>query len=152
MAKISLGVGPQHPQVVVLVGATGDLSRRKLLPGLFHLISSGFIPGCRIIGVSLDNLDAEAFRQFAREALTEFSARKVSEAGWSEFLQGLDYVPLTAGADALKAAVLKAEQAFNGECSRMHYLSVPPNAALSAVRLLGDSSESDIHRSVISNR
>ncbi|MDY6946736.1 MAG: hypothetical protein SXG53_13520, partial [Pseudomonadota bacterium] len=47
MTKIPPGVGPRFPQVVVLVGATGDLARRKLLPGLFHLTSVGFIPGCR---------------------------------------------------------------------------------------------------------
>ena len=54
MAKIPAGVGPKFPQVVVPVGAAGDLSRRKLLPGLFHLCSSGFIPGYRIVGVSLE--------------------------------------------------------------------------------------------------
>src|SRR4249920_3817079 len=85
-------VGPRYPQVVVLVGATGDLARRKLLPGLFHLCSSGFIPGCRIIGVSLDELDAGGFRAAARSA---------------------------------------------PECRRLHYLSVPPSAALSVVRMLG---------------
>ena len=63
LKKICPGVGPRYPQVVVLVGATGDLSRRKLLPGLFHLSSAGFIPGCRIIGVSLDDLDADGFRR-----------------------------------------------------------------------------------------
>ena len=68
MTKIPPGVGPQHPQVVVLVGATGDLARRKLLPGLFHLASAGFIPGCRIVGVSLDDMDAAGFRKFARAA------------------------------------------------------------------------------------
>ena len=62
LAKAAPGVGPKFPQVVVLVGATGDLSRRKLLPGLFHLCSAGFIPGCRIIGVSLDDIDADGFR------------------------------------------------------------------------------------------
>ncbi len=139
MAKIPPGVGPQNPQVVVLVGATGDLARRKLLPGLFHLTSAGFIPGWKLIGVSLDNLDTDGFRQFAREALTEFSARKVSEAAWAEFSANLEYVPLTAGPEILKAAVLKAEQPFNGESQRLHYLSVPPNAALSAVRLLGEA-------------
>jgi glucose-6-phosphate 1-dehydrogenase len=51
LPKNAAKVGPRYPQVLVLVGATGDLSRRKLLPGLFHLVSSGFIPGCRIIGV-----------------------------------------------------------------------------------------------------
>src|ERR1700678_827492 len=139
MAKILSGVGPQFPQVVVLVGATGDLARRKLLPGMFHLSSSGFIPGCRIIGLSLDDLDTDGFRKFARDALTEFSTRKVVDADWSEFAANLQYVPMAAGAEVLKAAVIEAERSFNGECRRLHYLSVPPNAALSAVRLLGDA-------------
>src|SRR6202166_240782 len=139
VAKIPPGVGPQFPQVVVLVGATGDLARRKLLPGMFHLASTGFIPGCRIIGVSLDDLSADDFRNFARDALAEFSTRKVDEADWAHFADGLQYVPMGAGAGALKKAVLEAEGAFNGESRRLHYLSVPPNAALSAVRLLGDA-------------
>ncbi len=137
MAKIPPGVGPRSPQVVVLVGATGDLARRKLLPGLFHLSNAGFIPGCRIIGVSLDALDADGFRLFARAALDEFSARKVSEADWTAFAACLDYVPLAAGPEVLRAAVAQAEQAFSGETRRLHYLSVPPSAALSAVRMLG---------------
>src|SRR5580700_7584388 len=109
VAKIPPGVGPQFPQVVVLVGATGDLARRKLLPGMFHLTSSGFIPGCRIIGVSLDNLGTDDFRKIAREALAEFSTRKVVESDWAEFAKNLQYVPMAAGPDALKAAVLEAE-------------------------------------------
>jgi glucose-6-phosphate 1-dehydrogenase len=139
MTKIPPGVGPQHPQVVVLFGATGDLAKRKLLPGLFHLSSSGFIPGCRIIGVSLDDLDTGAFRKLAREALTEFATREVRPADWDLFASNLQYVPLTAGAVAIKAAVLEAERAFNLDSRRLHYLSVPPNAALSAVRLLGEA-------------
>ena len=74
MAKIPPGVGPKYPHVVVLFGATGDLSRRKLLSGLFHLSSSGFIPGCRIIGVSLEEFTPDAFREFGREALKEIKA------------------------------------------------------------------------------
>jgi glucose-6-phosphate 1-dehydrogenase len=139
VAKISFGVGPQFPQVVVLVGATGDLARRKLLPGMFHLVSAGFIPGCRIIGMSLDEMDTDSFRVFAREALKEFSTREVTDADWAAFSKDLQYVPMSAGAEALKKAVLDAELSFNGESRRLHYLSVPPNAALSAVRLLGDA-------------
>ena len=139
MAKVPAGVGPRFPQVVVLVGATGDLARRKLLPGLFHLACAGFIPGSRIIGVSLDPLDADGFRAFAREALGEFSTRKIVEDDWNKFAQCLDYVPLAAGAEALRIAVEKAEKAIDGESRRLHYLSVPPNAALSAVRMLGEA-------------
>ena len=149
MAKIPAGVGPRYPQVVVLFGATGDLAKRKLLPGLFHLASAGFIPGCRIIGVSLDDLDADGFRAAARKALDEFSARKVTDADWHTFAANLDYVPLSAGAEVLKAAVEKAELAFNGECRRLHYLSVPPSAALSAVRMLGDAKLVDRSRIIM---
>jgi glucose-6-phosphate 1-dehydrogenase len=140
VAKIPSGVGPKYPHVVVLFGATGDLARRKLLPGLFHLSNSGFIPGCRIIGVSLDQMTPEAFRQFAREALDEFSSRKVEDQAWAAFAGNLDYLPLARGTEALRAAVARAEQTFAGaESRRLHYLSVPPNAALSAVRMLGEA-------------
>jgi glucose-6-phosphate 1-dehydrogenase len=125
--------------VVVLFGATGDLARRKLLPGLFHLTSAGFIPGCRIIGVSLDAFDADGFRAAARSALDEFASRKVPDADWEAFSAILDYVPLAAGAQMLRAAVDRAELALGAECRRLHYLSVPPSAALSAVRLLGEA-------------
>jgi glucose-6-phosphate 1-dehydrogenase len=139
MARVAPGVGPRHPQLIVLVGATGDLARRKLLPGLFHLLTAGFIPDCRIIGVSLDELDADGFRQFTRTALDEFSTRKVSHADWECFAAALDYVPLKAGAAAVTAAVDNAERSFNSESQRLHYLSVPPAAALSAVRMLGEA-------------
>jgi len=139
VAKVLAGVGPRFPQVVVLVGATGDLARRKLIPGLLHLSSAGFIPSCRIIGVSLDDFDAEGFRKFARAALDEFSARKVSDDDWNAFANSLDYVAMSAGPAALAAAVTRAEQAIGAESRRLHYLSVPPNAALSAVRMLGEA-------------
>ena len=138
MAKNSKRVGPRYPQVVILVGATGDLSRRKLLPGLFHLCSAGFIPGCRIIGLSLDDINADDFRKIAREAIDR-SDRKVTEATWCAFADSLDYVPLAAGAAPLKAAVEAAEKTFAGESRRVHYLSVPPSAALPAVRLLAEA-------------
>jgi glucose-6-phosphate 1-dehydrogenase len=139
VARVPAGVGPKYPQVLVLVGATGDLAKRKLLPGLFHLATSGFIPGTRIIGVSLDDLDADSFRKLAREALVEFSSRPVNDDDWRTFAAGLDYVSLSAGAQALRAAVDNAERSFAGESRRLHYLSVPPSAALPAVRMLGEA-------------
>jgi glucose-6-phosphate 1-dehydrogenase len=139
VAKVPAGVGPRFPQVVVLVGATGDLARRKLIPGLLHLTQAGFIPGGRIIGVSLDDFDADGFRRFARTAVDEFSTRKVSDEQWATFAGALDYVSLKSGAPALAAAVERAEKAIGSESRRLHYLSVPPAAALSAVHLLGDA-------------
>jgi glucose-6-phosphate 1-dehydrogenase len=149
LAKVPHGVGPKHSQVVVLVGATGDLSRRRLLPGLFHLSNAGFIPGCQIIGVSLDNIDSDGFRKFACEALDQFSSRKVKDAEWAAFAATLDYVPMAGGATVLRAAVERAERKFGGESQRVHYLSVPPNAALSAVHLLAEADLIDRSRIIL---
>ena len=132
-------VGPRYPQVVVLFGATGDLARRKLLPGLCHLATSGFIPNTRVVGVSLDEMDAAAFRKLAHGALDEFAARRADAAHWKTFVETLDYVSLKAGPAALKAAVERAEKEIGGESRRLHYLSVPPNAALSAVHRLEEA-------------
>ena len=139
VARNTAGVGPRTPQVVVLFGATGDLSRRKLIPGLFHLAASGFIPGCRIIGVSLDSLDSEGFRALAAQAVAEFGARKFTDEEWRTFAAGLEYVPLGAGPTALHSAVERAEKSLGAESRRLHYLSVPPAAALAAVKMLGDA-------------
>jgi glucose-6-phosphate 1-dehydrogenase len=139
VAKHSSRVGPKYPQVVVLVGATGDLSKRKLLPGLFHLVTAGFIPGCRIVGVSLDDIGADGFRKIAREAIDQFSTHKWTETDWAAFAETLDYVPIAAGAAPLKAAVERAEQSLGSESRRVHYLSVPPNAALPAIKLLAEA-------------
>lgn len=149
VAKIPAGVGPRFPQVVVLVGATGDLSRRKLIPGLLHLARAGFIPGCRIIGVSLDAMDASGFRQFAHDSVNEFSRVKAMGNDWHGFAETLDYVPLGAGPAALADAVHRAEAAIGGESRRLHYLSVPPSAALSAVRMLGEAGLVDNSRIIM---
>ncbi len=75
----------------------------------------------------------------ARASIEEFSTDRAAPEVWDAFAQGIDYVPLGAGAKALAAAVERAERTFEGECQRLHYLSVPPNAALSSVRLLREA-------------
>ena len=103
----------------------------------------------QIIGVSLDNIDPDDFREVAREALNQFSGRKVKEADWATFAETLDYVPMASGAPALKAAIEKAEQKLGTESCRVHYLSVPPSAALSAVRLLAEADLVDRSRIIM---
>ncbi len=134
-------VGPRYPHLVVLVGATGDLARRKLLPGLFHLASAGFIPGCRIIGVSLDDLDAEGFRKVAARLSTKSRGHEVKAADWAAFATTLDYVSLTAGVGGAEGGGRESREKSFAERSRRLHLSwsVPPSAALPAVRLLGEA-------------
>jgi glucose-6-phosphate 1-dehydrogenase len=149
VSKIPAGVGPKFPQVLTLFGATGDLAQRKLWPGLFHLICSGFIPSCRIVGVSLDEMDVEAFREFVRGALEKFSPRKVTEESWRQFAPLIDYVPINAGPERLREAVGKAEAELGPETRRLHYLSVPPKAALSAVKMVSDAGLVDHSRVIM---
>ncbi len=132
-------MSPLKPHVIVLFGATGDLSRRKLLPGLMHLYLAGLVPECRIVGTSLDDLDDEGFRAFARIACKEFSSRDISESQWSNFQRTLRYVKQDSGPFGLAAAVAEAEAELGGEPRRLHYLSVPPTAAKAVVRTLDEA-------------
>ena len=86
---------------MVLFGATGDLARRKLLPGLFHLAQAGLLPECRIVGTSLDDLDDDGFRAYARGALDEFAHHGVPDDDWDDFSSRLFYVCQSAGNEAL---------------------------------------------------
>ena len=132
-------MSPLNPHVVVLFGATGDLSRRKLLPGMLHLFQAGLLPECRIIGTSLDDLDDESFRTFARKAVDEFSSHPVDEEQWDVFARRLRYIHTGAGARGLAAAVEAADRDLGGHPRRLHYLSVPPGAAQAVVRTLGEA-------------
>src|SRR3954471_12723014 len=89
-------MNPLKPHVVVLFGASGDLARRKLLPGLLHLHRAGLLPACRIIGTSLDDLDDESFRRFAEEGCAEFASTTISKDDFAAFAPVLRFVP-TAG-------------------------------------------------------
>ncbi|MBO0694243.1 MAG: hypothetical protein J2P58_15165, partial [Acidimicrobiaceae bacterium] len=130
----SAAAPPVEPHLIVLFGATGDLSRRKLLPGLLHLSEVGLLPECRIIGTSLDDLDDDGFRHVAWEACKEFAHSDVSDEVWSKFAANLAYVPTGEGAEGLAATVARLEPALGGEPRRLHYLSIPPGAAESVVQ------------------
>jgi glucose-6-phosphate 1-dehydrogenase len=124
------------PQVVVLFGATGDLAKRKLLPGMLHLFSSGLVPELEVVGTSLEPLDDDAFRELAREACREFAHDAHDELDLEAFADRLRYVPQTAGADGLRTATHDAQMRLAGNPGLLHYLSVPPGAAASVVELI----------------
>ena len=134
---------PVPPHVVVLFGAAGDLSRRKLIPGLLHLSQSGLLPECRIVGTSLEALDHDGFRAFARAACDEFSRAPLTEEQWTAFGATLRYVPQSAGAAGLAAEVEAMERELGDGVRRLHYLSVPPRAARAVVTMLGDAGLAD---------
>jgi glucose-6-phosphate 1-dehydrogenase len=138
-----------QPHVVVLFGATGDLSRRKLLPGLLHLFQAGLLDDTRIIGSSLDEMDDEEFVALARKACEESRGDGVN-GRWEEFASMLSFVPQQAGAEGLAEAVAACERDLPGDdVQRLHYLSVPPRAALAVVHMLEESGLAERSRIVM---
>jgi glucose-6-phosphate 1-dehydrogenase len=122
------------PHVIVLFGATGDLARRKLLPGLLHLSHAGLLPEYRIVATSLPELDDDTFRSFARTSCEEFGRKRAVEERWPDFASRLRYVPHSHGPDALADAVQDAEHTMPGHVRRLHYVSTPPSAAPGVVQ------------------
>jgi len=137
------------PHVIVLFGASGDLARRKLIPGLFHLACSGLLPEYRIVGTSLDDLDTERFQAFARSALAEFARRVPTPAAVEAFVKHLRFVSSAGGAESLAKAVAETEADMPGEPRRLHYLSIPPKAAMAVVELLAEAALVDRSRIIM---
>ena len=83
---------------LVIFGGTGDLARRKILPGLFRRFLSGQMPSTsRVIGAARSDLDSDGYRAMIREAIDEFGGDEKSEtAKLDAFLAQLDYVPIDA--------------------------------------------------------
>jgi len=146
---------PTRPadQVLILFGATGDLAKRKLLPGLFHLAVAGMMPErYRIVGSGRPDgaMDAEGFRAHVRDALSEFGRQELTEENWTPFADRLSFAPASAEEpEALVQAVAQAEQDLGGELQRLVYLAVPPAAFAPMVSMLGTTRLNDRARLIV---
>ncbi|WP_295657052.1 glucose-6-phosphate dehydrogenase [uncultured Nocardioides sp.] len=129
------------PTTVVLFGASGDLARRKLLPGLLHLVQSCLMPDLRVVGTSLDDHDRDSFVELAHQAIVEFAGTDGDIEGWPEFAKMLHWAPASEGAAGLRRVVeeAEAEAGWDERPTRLHYLSVPPKAALAVVAQLDEA-------------
>jgi len=127
--------------VIVLFGATGDLAKRMLLPGLYRLAGSGLLPArYRIVGSApaAVALSDEDFRRHVSDAVTEFGTRPPTGALWDDFQRRLSF----AAADAddptpLVNALAAAEKEIGGTVKRLFHLAVPPPAFSSMIAMLG---------------
>ena len=117
-----------EPFDLIVFGATGDLSQRKLIPALFHRDEQGQIPAeAKIIGTSRRDMTDEAFKAFAKAAIEKFvEAELRTEANLKRFLDRLSYVSAEA---TLDDGWLKLEKvlATAGERVRVFYLAVGPD-------------------------
>src|SRR5262245_49729351 len=96
------------PQTVVIFGASGDLTQRKLIPALFRLSQKGRLPeGVKVLGVARSALSDEEFRQKVAPAVREAAGASFSAADWERFAAALSYlatdVTQPGGADKLRA-------------------------------------------------
>ena len=139
--------------VIVLFGATGDLSRRKLLPGLFNLHCAGLMPeGYRVIGVSrrTSALSDDDFRERAREAVADRGMREPSGPDWDEFTARLSFAAADADdSEDLVRAVERAEAEIGGEPRRIYHLAIPPAAFPATVAMLGEAGLADRARIIV---
>ena len=135
---------PPPDQDIVVVGATGDLAHRKLLPALYNLCMRDLLPaqGAIIGGAPFDWSDAK-FRDFARDAVTNFSRTGIDNAAFDKFAERLRFAPLMKGDD------LSPLRPHLTQHDRIVYLAVPPSAFETLISGIGAAGLAETTRIII---
>ena len=135
------GTAVPDDHVIVLFGATGDLAKRKLLPGLFRLSQVDLLPrGVRIVGTSPVDLDEAGFRAHVRDSLTQFAHPTPNDDELASFLAVVTYAVSTSDdLSALVPVVERARADLGGDPRTLFYLSVPPFAFAPMVTAMGSA-------------
>jgi glucose-6-phosphate 1-dehydrogenase len=121
------------PCTFVIFGASGDLTRRKLVPALYNLALSRLMPaGMSIVGFAITDTSSEAFRASMKENVAQFSRRKpLDEAVWNDFASRLHYVSGSfedvANFQKLKAKLEELDKQNGTRGNRIFYLAIPPS-------------------------
>lgn len=120
-------------QVLVIFGASGDLTYRKLIPALFDLYKQDSHPeNFAILGVSRTGFTDDSFREKMKEGIRQFALSKnASQAELDEFSQLLYYLPLETDNESeygkLKARLQQFDKENGTQENYLFYLSTPPN-------------------------
>jgi glucose-6-phosphate 1-dehydrogenase len=132
---------PPDDHVIVLFGATGDLAKRKLLPGLYHLFAAGLLPKrFRIVGSSPAEFEISTaeFRAHAKADARQFCTVAPTGDSWQQFESTLTFgVADPEDPSALLAAVASAEREIGRNPRRLYHLAIPPTASPSVIEMLG---------------
>ena len=128
------------PHTVVIFGASGDLTSRKLIPALYSLHQKGRLPPeTRIVGVSRTKFTHEAWREELAASTQKFLGKQFDPASWSTFAGSIFYqagdIDQPASFQQLAALLSKLEG--NQSCSRLYYLSTAPHLYEPAIMQLG---------------
>jgi glucose-6-phosphate 1-dehydrogenase len=127
------------PTTIVIFGASGDLTRRKLVPALFRLWRQNRLPvRINIVGFALSDWHTAEFRRRMRSGIDEFVQESFSESDWKQFANQLHYVSGGFADPAAYAALQVALHEIEGkEANRLYYLATPPRFFAEIVTQLG---------------
>ena len=131
------------PCTMVIIGATGDLTERKLAPALYNLMLGGFLPPeFTVVGFARRDLTDEAFREHLHAAVNQFSRNRPAKAAlWDSFARSVEYQrgefhdPVAFAALAKRLDQIDRDEGTAG--NRLIYLAVPPALHPEIVRQLG---------------
>src|SRR6059058_3605002 len=123
---------PVHPTTLVIFGATGDISKRKLLPAIYNLAHEGALPEqFNLIGVSRGEMSDDEFREQARESISEFSRREADKKVLDALLEQFRYVTGSFDDESMYDRLGKTMDEFDEQAgidfNRLFYLSTAPS-------------------------
>lgn len=134
-----------EPCTMVILGAGGDLARRKLMPALFHLMGDDLLSdGFNIVGVARGSITDDSFRDAMHGALAESGeAGPLEQESWERFAERLVAVSGDLGDSATYAAIrerlLALERGSGAKRGRLFYLALPPSTYRTAIVHLSES-------------
>lgn len=131
-----------QPQILVIFGATGDLTQRKLIPALYDMYRDRRLPPeFTVVGVARREWDTDFFRQHLRKGVEDFGGGIGPEEVWASFEQGLFYQPSNIDVPedylALKDFLADLDEKRGTRQQRTFYLAVSPNLYPEAIQQLG---------------
>src|SRR5215212_342614 len=132
-----------EPCVVVIFGATGDLTKRKLMPALCRLTDQGCLESVRIIGVGRNPMKADEFQSVVHDALED--SKKIDHFGdemWREFSNRLHYMSGELDDENTYHQITeRLEELASEGASKNHlfYLATPPSLFSTIVKRLGEA-------------
>jgi glucose-6-phosphate 1-dehydrogenase len=131
-----------EPQILVIFGASGDLTQRKLVPAIYQMKRDRRLPPeTTVVGVARRPWSHDYFREQMREGIEEFGGGIGNEEFWQDFAKGLYYCPgdidNPESYQKLKAFLAELDEERRTRGNHIFYLSVSPNFFPEAIRQLG---------------
>ncbi|MCA9268033.1 MAG: glucose-6-phosphate dehydrogenase [Planctomycetales bacterium] len=128
------------PHSIIILGASGDLTSRKLIPALYWLHRKGRLPAeTRVVGFSRTDFSHDAWRDELAQSTKAYLKGEFDADAWAAFARQVFYVrgDIATADDFQRLKVFLAEQEQGGECSRIFYLSTSPRLYETAIEQLG---------------